>query len=196
MSKETKTNPRKCMTPKFRVSFPALFVPQKINDDDPNETPKYGVTMLFPKGTNLKALEKAHDAAIKEGIKSKWDGKKPANLRSPFRDGDKEEDYSSKEGYPGHIFVRATTFDKPGVVNALREKIQDPSEVYAGCYARATVVAAPYNKAGNKGVGFYLQNLQFLEDGESFSGRMKAEDEFEDYEAPEEDDEDEEDDDL
>ena len=35
-----------------------------------------------------------------------------------------------------------------------------------------------YDKAGNKGVAFGLQNLQKLGDGERFSGRTAAEDDF------------------
>lgn len=180
MSKPTAgTNPKKAMTPKFRVSFPQLFEPSAM---DENSKPKYGVTMLFPKGVSLKALEKAHDAALEDGIEKLWKGKKPKNLRSPFRDGDEEEDYSEKEGYPEHIFVRASSLQKPGVIDADKEKISDPAEVYAGCYARATVVAYAYDVAGNRGVAFGLQNVQKLKDGKAFSGRMKAEDEFDEYE--------------
>lgn len=182
MSKDKKpANPKKAMTPRFRVSFPALFEAKGM-ENDPSSKPKYGVTMLFPKSTDLSKLKKAHDAALEEGIEKLWKGKKPKNLRSPFRDGDTEEDYCEKDGFPGHIFVRASSLDKPGVVDADTDRISDPAEVYAGCYARATVVAYAYDVAGNRGVAFGLQNVQKLKDGEAFSGRMKAEDEFDAYE--------------
>lgn len=188
MSKKTKAkNPAKAMTPKFRVSFPELYEAKAMEE---GQKAKYGITMLFPKGTNLKALEKAHDAALEKGIQDKWNGKKPKNLRSPFRDGDEEDGYCDRDGFPGHIFVRASSLQKPGVIDADKDRIDDPAEVYAGCYARATVVAYAYDVAGNKGVAFGLQNVQKLKDGESFSGRMKAEDEFDEYE----DEDDEEDD--
>ena len=179
MSKSKQTNPKKAMTPKFRVSFPQLFEPSAM---DENSKPKYGVTMLFPKDVSLAKLKKAHDKALEEGIEKLWKGKKPKNLRSPFRDGDEEEDYCDKDGYADHIFVRASSLQKPGVIDADKDKISDPAEVYAGCYARATVVAYAYDVAGNRGVAFGLQNVQKLKDGEAFSGRMKAEDEFDEWE--------------
>ena len=176
--KKKQTNPKKAMTPRFRVSFPQLFEAKAM---DENSKPKYGVTMLFPKDVDLSKLKKAHKVALEEGVEKLWKGKKPKNMRSPFRDGDTEEDYCEKDGYPGHIFVRASSLDKPGVVDADTDRISDPAEVYAGCYARATIVAYPYDVAGNRGVAFGLQNVQKLKDGEAFSGRMQAEDEFDEY---------------
>lgn len=187
MSK-TKTkgaNPKKAMTPKFRVSFPALFEASAM---DENSKAKYGVTMLFPKDTDLSKIEAAHDAALQEGITKLWKGKKPKNLRTPFRDGDEEEDYAEKDGYADHIFVRASSLQKPGVIDKDKDKISDPMEVYAGCYARATIVAYAYDVAGNRGVAFGLQNLQKLKDGDAFSGRMQAQDEFDEWEDEDEDD--------
>jgi hypothetical protein len=183
-SKKENSNPLRATTPKFRVSFPQLFEAKAMEE---GQEPKYSVTMLFPKDTDLSALEEAYDAAVAKGMEDKWKGKKPKNLRNPFRDGDEDENYCDKDGYPGHIFVRASTKTKPGVIatdvdpsTGKRRVIDDPQEVYAGCYARATVVAYPYDVAGNKGIAFGLQNLQKLEDGESFSGAKSAEDDFDD----------------
>ena len=182
----------KVKTPKFRVSFPNLFEPKAM---DEKSAPKFGVTMLFPKSEDdeniLAELEKSYDAAIAKGLQDKWNGKLPKNLRSPFRDGDEEEDYCDRDGYPGHIFVRATSTEDnpPGVVHVQRDPatgkrrvIDDPAEVYAGCYAVATVVAYPYSVGNNKGVAFGLQNIMKVEDGESFSGRKAAADDFDDDE--------------
>lgn len=184
-TKSKEGNPRKAMTPKFRVSFPQLFEPSAM---DETSKKKYAVTMLFPKDTDLSALEDAYEAALEDGVERLWKGKKPKNLRSPFRDADEEDDYMDKEGYKGHIFIRASSLDKPGVVDRDKVKITDPMEIYAGCYARATVVAYAYDVAGNRGVAFGLQNIQKLKDGEAFSGRMKAEDEFDEWEDENEDD--------
>jgi hypothetical protein len=178
MSDKKKGNDRKTLTPKFRVSFPWVFTPQPPMEGSPPGTqPKYGVVMLFDeaaqKTPEYEAMRKLANAAVKE----KWGDKVPPNLRSPFRKGEEKADL---EGYgPGVVFVSATSKMQPGLVNANLQKIISQDDFYAGCYARATVVAYAYEKAGNKGVAFGLNNLQKIGDGEAFSGRVKAEDDFE-----------------
>lgn len=162
------------MTPEFRVSYPYVFKPQQPMKGSEGKDPKYSVVMLFKKGEDLSKLKAAAQAAAVEkwgADQAKW----PKNLRVPFRDqGEKES-----EGYEeGAVFVTATSKAKPGLVDANLNHIIDESEFYAGCYARATVRAFAYDNAGNRGISFGLQNVQKLRDGESLSGRVKAEDEF------------------
>lgn len=157
----------KVLTPEFRVSFPAVFTPRSAMD---NAEPKYSVVMLFPKSADLSKLKAIAKAAIVE----KWGDKIPKDLRSPFRDGDDKE----LDGYAGHIFITASSKMKPGLVNGNREAIINVDEFYAGCYARATVNAFAYDRNGNRGVAFGLQNIQKLREGEPFSGKTKPEDDF------------------
>lgn len=145
----------------------------------PGGKAKYSVVMLFTPGTDLGDLKKAAVDALQKkwgADKAKW----PQNLRTPFRKHEeREKDGKLPEGYEaGGIFVTATSNDRPGVVNQQVVKIIDPSEVYAGCYGRATVRAYTYDKGGNRGVAFGLQNFQKTDDGESLTGRLKPEDEF------------------
>ena len=56
--------------------------------------------------------------------------------------------------------------------------ITDHAEVYSGCKVRATLSVFAYEKAGNRGVSFGLNNVQKLDDGERLDGRLKAEDDF------------------
>lgn len=167
---------KKCMTPEFRVSFPHVFEPHAFEDQDP----KFSCVMLFPKNVDLKELKRAvfNAATEKWGPKDKW----PKKMRMPFRDGDEKADLM---GYPGTIFVSASSKEsnQPQVIGNKKIDGQFPvltseAEFYAGCYARATLIAFAYDKMGNQGVSFSLQNLQKLRDGEAFSGRKKAEDEF------------------
>ena len=72
---------------------------------------------------------------------------------------------------------------KPGVVDQNVQPIIEAEEMYAGCYARATLTAYAFDTAGNRGVAFGLQNIQKIRDGEPFTGREKAEDEFEAIES-------------
>lgn len=159
----------KVLTPKFRVSFPAVFQAESFQGGDP----KFALTMLFDGDADLSKLKAAAQAAVEE----KWPDKKkrPANLRSPFRDGAEKPEL---DGYDGCTFVRATSKTKPGLVDLNLQQIIDPAEFYAGCFARATIRAYAYDQAGNRGVAFALENIQKLGDGQAFSGKATAEQDF------------------
>ena len=77
---------------------------------------------------------------------------------------------------------------KPGIVDRQLNEIIDSTEVYSGCYARASINFFPYNQAGNKGIACGLNNIQKLEDGEYLGGRSRPEDDFEALDNPEDDD--------
>lgn len=181
----------KTVTHEFRVSYPAVFEPKGFDGGEA----KYSIVMLFPKNVDLgKApLNKKGEeiglslkrvvfnaAEEKWGPKEKW----PKGLRLPFRDGDEKAD---RDGYEGHIFVSATSKSKPGLVGPSNTPILNAEGFYAGCYARAEVIAFAYDTKGNKGVSFSLQNVQKLRDGEPFSGRRNAADVFEKVEDSSED---------
>jgi Protein of unknown function (DUF2815) len=169
----------KVITPKFRVSYPALFEPKET----PSGELRYSTTMVFDKDEDLSALKKAAGEALQE----RWGAKamemvKKQQLKWPFRDG------SEKFG-PGTIFLNVSSKQQPGVVDRYAgpdgrpRPITDPDEVYPGCYARASVRPFTYDVNGSKGVSFGLNNLQKLADGERLDGRMKAADEFDPTEA-------------
>lgn len=175
---------KKCTTPVFRASYPHLFKP---NTSFEGQEPKFGITMLFPKNADLSGMKKAAQNALIEkwgSDKTKW----PKKLRNPFRDGDAEKD---SEEYKGVWFISATSKKQPGVVNQQLEPIisesTDSDGFYAGCFARATLIAFAYDTAGNKGVSFALQNVQKVKDGKPFSGRKSASEDFEVIEDTSED---------
>ncbi len=165
----------KILTPIFRVAFPSVFKKRAYGEGDA----KYTITMLFDKSTDLSALRDAAQAALDEA----WPNAKtrPKKLANPFLDGDEVE----WDGFEGKTFIRATSLYQPGIVDRKRQAITDEEDFYPGCHARATVNAFTYDKKGNRGVSFGLQNLQFIRDDEPFTGRTNAEDDFEDL--PEED---------
>lgn len=169
---------RKVTTPVFRVSFPAVFEAKPGPDGG---EPKFSIAMLFDaeaqKTAEFANMKKLAQAAIKE----RWGDKVPSNLRNPFRKGEEKPDL---EGYgEGIVFVSASSKMKPGVIDAKKNKITDEEAFYAGCYARATVVAYAYDKAGNKGVAFGLNNVQKIRDGESLTGRVAAENDFDEVDT-------------
>jgi hypothetical protein len=176
-------DPKQLVTPKFRVSFPHLFEKEKYEDGKP----KYNVTMLFPKDTDLEPLKQA----VKLAKEDKWGKKKVKGLKFPFKDGDAlDEDGDpvfAYDGYEGMIAVRASTeFDSLEIVNRQRQFITDSKEVYAGCYGRALIKACAYETPLSKGVTFALVHFQKLDEGERFGGeQVSAHDAFDDDESEE-----------
>ena len=170
----------KIMTPEFRVSFAHVFEPHAFSEGDEK---KYSVVMLFDENEDLSKLKALAAATAKE----KWGKKIPANMRNPFRKGSEKPNL---DGYEGKIFVTASSKMKPGLVDKDVQAIIDKEEFYSGCYARATVTCYAYGGPGTKftpGVAFGLQNIQKLRAGDTFSGRSKAEDDFDVFDTGDDD---------
>lgn len=89
MSTNTNIQPTKVITGKCRLSYSHVWDPASI---DGNSEPKFGACIIIPKSdkVTLKKIRTAVEAATQEGVKSKWKGKKPVNLKLPLRDGDEE----------------------------------------------------------------------------------------------------------
>lgn len=176
MTDKKDPNATKVLTPEFRVSFPHVF---KAHTGFEGQEAKYSVVMLFDQKTDISKLKQAaFKAAVdKWGPKEKW----PKTLRLPFRDGNEKSDL---QGYENTIYVTANSpKQRPQVIDNKKQPItEEDGTFYAGCYARATLRAFAYDKAGNKGVSFSLQNIQKIRDGESFGGRKNAVDEFDEIE--------------
>lgn len=164
----------KVITGKVRLSYAHLFKPHAL---DESQEPKYSACLLIPKSdkATLKKIKNAVEAAKKAGA-GKWGGKIPANLKLPLRDGD--VDRPDQEECVGHYFVNARSNTAPGVVDKRLDPIMDSTEVYSGCYARASINFYAYNTAGNRGIACGLNNIQKLEDGDHLGGRSRAEDDF------------------
>lgn len=157
-----------------RLSYFNGWDPVSIN----GSAEKYSVSVLIPKDDleTIKAIEKAIDQAIEEGI-SKFGGKKPnkAAIKLPLRDGDIERE---DEAYKGHYFINANSLTPPQIVDRQVKPILDRSEVYSGCYARVSLNFYAFNSNGNKGVACGLGNIQKIRDGEALGGRSTASDDF------------------
>ncbi|AGM14090.1 hypothetical protein P2559Y_0027 [Croceibacter phage P2559Y] len=156
----------KVITGKVRFSYAHVFEPNAIQE---GQKEKYSVSILIPKTdkATIAKVEKAIEAAKQEG-KGKWNGKIPAVLKLPLRDGDAER--PDDEAYEGCMFLNANSVRKPAIVDADLEPIMDKDEFYSGCYGRAAINFYGYSASGNKGVAVGLNNLQKLEDGDRLSG--------------------------
>lgn len=154
------------LTPVARATFVHLFEP-----DDFGGNKKYGLTLLFSKGSDLTTLKRAALKAAK-GEREYID--------KVFKDGDER---AGKDGY-GEVFenvtfISAKTNFKPQVAKKINGQvipITDPSEVYWGMYVRAVVTPHFYNITGNKGVSFTLKSVLKIRDGEPLGGGSLDED--------------------
>lgn len=173
-------------TPIGILSFPVLFSPRPraVGQD-----PSYQCVLIFDQAAQADPAWTALQQAVRDCIDEKvGPGKSQdrafmAGLRLPFRPCD-EKQY---KGYdvPGGKFISAWTKTKPGLVDAQRNEIMVPEDIWAGQLARATVSPFYYHNSGNRGVSFGLNNLQICGAGtERLDGRKAAKDDFPDYDGP------------
>lgn len=167
--REDNLKDQKCITPTFRVSFPALSKPKAFKGQEP----KFEVTMLFQEKTDLTVLKRALAAAMKETFGP--DQKKWPKVKHPiFRNGSKEK--PDQDGYKGHIFVRVSSKEgkPPQLLGTDGEPLLDPSEIYAGCYAKASLIAWAQKNEFGVHAGFSLQAVKKVGDGKRFGGGVDA----------------------
>lgn len=174
MSTETRMT-----TPVCTLAFPKLVTPDSMNADDPVEKKKYSVELIFDEGEDLSGLKAAAHAAAT----AKWGNKIPKNLRSPFRDG--STDREGKDAYEGRTFFAARSKQRPRCVlrdgegkyiGVAVDELDDT--FYAGCKVAVNVTAFAYD-TGSNGVGFFLNSILKVDDGERLGGSSgNVEDDF------------------
>lgn len=199
--KANKTDKDLCrvITPEFRVSYPHVFKAQAVK---PTDKPKFSITMLYPKDSDLMGQappvadgkggyapgparslkEVIKNAKLAEfGPKENW----PEGLESPVTDGD-DPKHKDKDGYKGHWVIKASTSEdqRPTVVGPDMKPINEPADLYPGCYARAYVYAYVWEYMGKQGVGFILDHVQKMRDGKSFGGKKPVDQVFNPISAP------------
>lgn len=181
-------------TPAFRLSYPALFEPK----DDLNGNPKYSAQLLFPKTALAKTLKTSkapgylwvsednlkglYQECIKVAKQTFGPEVDINSLRMPnFRDGDKPKPNGAKDdNAAGMIVINASSKEKPRCLRQDKTDISDPSELYPGCWCRAVLCISAFHKPMAKGVTLYLNGIQKLADDQTFSGRPRVEDVFDD----------------
>lgn len=176
----------KVVTGECRLSYVHLF---EAFTSFENQEPKFSTVLLIPKTdkVTLAAIEAAQKAARLIGKDTKWKGKLPPNLKNTLHDGDEEADLEANPEYAGHMFMTVANKTKPGIVDRRKNKIEDATEVYSGCYARVSMNAYPYAAAGNNGVSFGLNNVQKLRDGEPLAGGSSADADFDEIDVEDDD---------
>ncbi|MGV3139423.1 ssDNA-binding protein [Brevibacillus agri] len=165
-------DPKRVVTGKVRLSYVHLFTPFA---NQPGAEPKYSVTLLIPKSdiATKQRIDAAIQAAIQDGVSSRWNGVRPPQVHLPLHDGD---GVRPSDGMPfsdeckGHWVMTASTKDKPEIVDLNLNPIINQSEVYSGMYGHVSIRFFAYNSNGKKGIGCGLGNVQKVEDGEPLGG--------------------------
>lgn len=146
-----------------RLSYPHLFQKWGKNEGDKK---KYSATFLMDKKTHaadIKALG-SHIAAL---MTEYFKGRIPSD-KLFMKDGGGENGKPETEGY---FILKASEDRAPDVINRDKSRInEDDDIVYAGCYVN--VLLRPWKQQNNFGkrVNANLLAVQFVKDGERFSG--------------------------
>lgn len=166
------------VTGKVRLSYVNAFEPRVT----PNGDEKYSVTLLIPKTDNdtYKRISDEINKTLQENLATTFKGVMPTNPKLPIHDGDGLRQSGEPYGpeCKGHWVITANSNNAPEVVDAACNPIISKSELYSGCYGRASLRFYAYNQNGNKGIGCGLGNIQKLEDGQPLDGRTTAAEDF------------------
>jgi hypothetical protein len=168
-------------TGKVRFSYCNLFEPRAMQE---GQTPKYSVTLLVPK-SDKKTVDKINAAieAAKAAYIRRNPGKKlPSNLKTIIHDGDGERPNGGEYGEEckGCYVMTVSSKRPPVIVDADKNPLNDPLELYSGCYGRAVLNFYVYDTQGNKGVSAGLQGIMKLEDGEPLGGAVVTDNTWDD----------------
>lgn len=170
-----------------RLSFAALFEPDKRKQDDGTTREVWKANFLFPKGGGdtmavfkgkrmpvMEALKAAADEAKEKkwGDKKNWPKLKPD--RVAVRDGDLED----WDGYAGNTYVSANAplSDRPQVItnrkdgngNWIEAEPGGKGSPYSGCYVNAVIELWAQDNEHGKRLNAKVKAVQFYADGEPF----------------------------
>ena len=170
----------KVVTGKVRFSFCHIFEP---SEPQGGGEPKYSVTLLIPKSdtATLSKIQQAMAEARDSFCKRNGANALPAKPVHTLHDGDGQRASGDDFGPEcrGCYVITVSSKAKPVIVDAFRNEVTDPAEVYSGCYGRASINFYGYSKNGKKGISAGLLSIQKLHDGEPF-GTVGSADDFDD----------------
>lgn len=171
--------PTQVVTGEVRLSYVRLLKPYAPN---PQAEPKYSVTLLIPKSDTAtkQRIDAAIQAAIEEGVATKWGGKRPPQPAIPIWDGDglRQNGEPFGEECKGCWVLTASSKQKQDVVDTNLQPILDETQIYSGMYARVALNFFAYDSNGKRGIGCGLGPVMKTRDGEPLGGKLTAESVF------------------
>jgi len=165
-----------------RLAFPALFEAKTVNGDG---KPSFSAVFLINKqDPQVKTIMQAIDQTAKE----RWGARAESILKTlraqdktALHDGDSDakKDY---DGFAGNLYLSARNSARPMVVNHdVTPLVESDGKPYGGCYVNASVEFWAQDNKYGKRVNATLRGVQFLADGDAFTGGGCASaDEFDD----------------
>lgn len=163
-----------------RLAFPALFEARTVaGEGDPAFS---GSFILPPDHPGVGKLTEAIEAVAKD----KWGAKAPEVLKAIrakgntcLHDGDEKVQY---DGFDGNFYVSTRSKTRPLVLDRDKTPLTSTDgKPYAGCYVVASLELWAQDNNYGKRVNAQLKGVQFLRDGDAFSGGAPADpDDFED----------------
>lgn len=166
----------KVITGKVRVSY---FKADVGETNKLNGKHEFSTQIIIDKddAETVSAIKSASKAALV----AKFGDKIPKNVRNPLRDGDTETKQDGSPlgpAYEGKFYMNCKSTKRPGIVDTKGREVRD-GEIKSGDYVRVSLNAFAYSNAGNNGVSLGLNNILFVEAGESLGGgRSNAFDDF------------------
>lgn len=162
-----------------RIAFPQLFKAVAFQGEgDPVFSANFIISKDHPQMAEITKL-------IEEVSKLQWKDKSSVILKNLYdtdkvciHKGDLKPEYG---GYPGNLFISARNKIQPRVVDrdGLTVLTTADGRPYAGCYVNASFEVYAQDNNYGKRIVAKLRGVQFVKDGEAFSGGAPAgEDEF------------------
>jgi hypothetical protein len=166
-----------------RLSFPDIWKPGRPPKDKPTEPGKYGGQFIFDKGSEAHQIVQA---AMMRQAQAEF-GPNWANVmramdkkNKAMRDGNDNLDKSGaiRDGYADKLFITARNKVRPMIVDRYlvngqpKELTEADGRPYGGCYVnvKVEIVAGKAWEQVPNQVYAKLLSIQFIRDGEAFSG--------------------------
>jgi hypothetical protein len=166
------------VTPYATLSFPVLFAPKPRSEGG---EPVYSAALLFDDAAQRSHEYKAMQQACIDAARTKWGATvNISSIKMPFTDaGEKADKYQGYE--PGIMVINPWSKQKPGIVDARKNDVLLPEQVYAGQLVRAQIVPFAWMNSGKKGVSFGLNHIQIVKhDAPRIDGKLPAKNAFPD----------------
>lgn len=176
--------------PRGRLIWARLFEAEAMEE---GQDKSYSCAILFKAGTNLKALRRGFDAAVKDQWAS---GKLPRKSKSCFIENGEISDLMDDYDYieEGDVILKLRRYEKfgpPQLVDQQVEVIESPSELYSGCYVLGDVEFYGWERPTGSGISCRLNCLQKVREGDALGGtRVDPNDVFKPVDVDNDDDDD------
>lgn len=156
-----------------RLAFPNLFEARAVNNGD---EPAFSASFIFPADhPAAKAMQEAINAVGSEKWGAKWPALKKeleAKDKTALHDGDTKASYA---GFGGNLFVSSRSKVRPAVIGRDRSPLTAADgKPYAGSYVNGIVEVYAQDNTYGKRVNASLKGVQFVSDGDAFSGGAPA----------------------